>query len=93
MTTWECGVRLTPMTIEGDPPRRMTGVFWVCDGLAVGGEVYDAPEVTDAELVASYDKAVTAPARGAPGGRPTKVRVDSAALAKRIRPLLRGVRI
>ena len=35
MATWECGIRLTPMTVEGDPPRRLLGVVWVNDGFAM----------------------------------------------------------
>jgi len=93
MRIWSCGVRSLPATIEGDPPVPTVGVLWTCEGFVVGASVFEGTSVTDAQLRESFDQAVARPIHRAPAGRPSRVGVDSAPLARRLRELLPEVQI
>jgi hypothetical protein len=90
---WSCGVRSLPATIEGDPPVPTLGVMWMCKGFVVGASVFEGTAVTDAQLRESFDQAVARPMAGAPAGRPSRIGVDSAPLARRLREILPEVRV
>lgn len=82
-----------PIEIEGDPPTRPSGVFWICEGAVVGCELSRGTELTDDEIRESFLKALGSPIAHAPPGRPGRIRVATAQLAKRLRPLVSGVRV
>jgi hypothetical protein len=90
---WSCGVRSLPATIKGDPPLPTVGVLWTCDGFVVGASVFGGTSVSDAQLRESFDEAVDRPIHRAPAGRPSRVRVDSDPLARRLREILPDVEI
>ena len=86
--TWSCGVRTLPATILGDPPIPTVAVLWMCNGFVVGATVFEGPSVSDLQLRQSFNEALARPTKGAPTGRPRRVRVASDPLARRLRNVL-----
>lgn len=88
--TWSCGIRALPATIEGDPPKPVVAVLWTCQAGVRAAGVFEGTEVGDAELAGSFEQAVVEPMVGVPGRRPSRIRVASEPLARRIGALVSG---
>lgn len=88
--TWILGIRALPAAVHEDEP---AVVVWLTEEHVLAFRHLDEDAPTDADLKETFEQALHAPVTGEPGVRPRKIRVESGALAKRVRALFRGVEV
>ncbi len=88
-STWHFGIRALPL-VEGEE-KACVGILWTSEGAPVHLHLLESDVATDADIRAAFAKALSEPLEPAPA--PKRVIVESGAMAKRLRPLLKGVAI